>query len=76
MAFLVARDQEGQRARVIRISLNEFGRSIRHRSQCCLHVGSAAPAQFIADDFRLEGVGIPFFFRARRHHIGMPGETQ
>ena len=75
-AFLVAGQQERQRAGVVGMPGDEaLGRS-DHRGQTALHVGGAAAVQHAVAYDRLERVGLPFLARAGRYDVGMTGEAQ
>ena len=74
--LLVAGDQEGDRAAMLRRLAHELGRRRDHRCESALHVGGAAAIQHAVADDRLERIRLPFLERSRRHHVRMARETQ
>ena len=75
-AFLVAGDQEGERARCSRVRGDEFLAGGDHGGEPALHIGGAAAVEQAVADRRLERIGAPFLQRAGRDHVGVPGEAQ
>ena len=75
-AFLVAGDQEGNGARVLRVLGHEGLGGGQHGGEAALHVCRAAPVQPAVLHGGLEGLGAPFLQRAGGDHIGMAGEAQ
>ena len=63
--FLVAGDQEGDGAPVMRVRPHELLGGGHHGGQAALHVGRAAPVEHAVADAGLEGLGAPFLQRAR-----------
>ena len=75
-AFLVAGDQVGDRALVLRVRLHEIFGGGDHGGQRALHVGGAAAKQQAVAHRGLERIALPFFERAGGHHVGVSGEAQ
>ncbi len=71
-AFLVAGDQEGDRAAMAGVLGDEALGGRHHRRQAALHVGGAAAIEHAVADLGLERVRAPFLERARwaRHRYG------
>ncbi len=67
-AFLVAGDDEADRAEIVRHVLERADKS----GDAALHIHRAASVKQIAPDFRHEGVAGPAF--TRRHNVEMPGK--
>jgi hypothetical protein len=74
--FLIAGQQEGQRAAVTRVPRDEACRCGHHRREPGLHVGRAAPVQHTVTDDRLEWVGQPLLARPGRDDVRVTGEAQ
>ena len=75
-AFLVAGDQVGDRALVLRVRLHEVFGGRDHGGERALHVGGAAAKQQAITHCGLERVAFPFFERAGGHHVGVSREAQ
>ena len=76
-AFLVAGDQEGDLAAVVRVVLHEALAGDHHRGQAAFHVGGAAAAEHaVGVDQRLERLVLPLLHRAGGDHVGVAGEAQ
>ena len=75
-AFLVARQQERERAAVIGMRGDKALAGGHHRRESTLHVGGAAAVQDAVAHDRVERIGLPFFARAGRHDVGVTGEAQ
>ena len=75
-AFLVARDQEGDRAGRIGPGGDELLDRDHHRGERALHVGSAAAVQHAVAVRRHERVAGPLVERAGRHDVGVAGERE
>ena len=75
-AFLIAGDQVGDGALVLRVRAHEVFGGGDHGGERAFHVGRAAPEQQAIAHRRLEGIALPFLERAGGDHIGMSGETQ
>ncbi len=74
--LLIARDEEGDRALVPRMRLDEGLGGRHHGGQPALHVGRAPPVKDpIADDGR-ERIAAPLLQRAGRHHVRVPREAK
>ncbi len=75
-AFLVAGEQESERARVVRMLRDESLGGRHHRGEAALHVGGTARIQHAIDDDGFEGVGAPVFARTGRHDVRVTGKAQ
>ena len=75
-AFLVARDQVGDAARMVRMARNESLGRDDHRRQAALHVGRAASVEHAVAHDGLERIGVPFLARSGRDHVRMAGEAE
>ena len=75
-AFLVAGDEEGDRARVIGVRADEFLGRRDHRGEPALHVGSSAAVEQAVADRRREGIAAPLFERTCRDDVGVAREAE
>ncbi len=75
-AFLVARDQEADRARELRMPLGEPAAGVDHRCEAAFHVGRAAADQPVAPDRGGERVDVPLLGRPRRDDVGVAREDE
>ncbi len=75
-SFLIARDQESDRALVLGMGGNELLGSRHHGGQAALHVRGAAAEQKPVPDGGLKRIRAPLFERARWDHVGVPSETE
>ncbi len=75
-AFLVAGDQEADRAGVVRMHGDEFLGGHHEPGDRGFHVGGAAAIELAVAVGRLERVGAPLLHGAGRHHVGVAGEDQ
>ena len=74
--FLVARDQEGDRAGGIGARGDELLDRDHHRGERALHVGGAAAMQHAVAVARHERVAGPLLERPGRHDVGVAGERE
>ena len=74
--FLVAGEQEGQRAAVRRLRSEKLLGGHHHRRERGLHVGGAAAVQPALAVRGHEGVAAPLLQRAGGHHVGVAGEGE
>jgi hypothetical protein len=75
-AFLVARDQEADRAREIRRRVKEGERRGHHAGEPALHVDGAAPIKMAVLDEAAEGIVAPALRIARRHNVVCPAKSR
>jgi len=75
-AFLIARDEIGDRAFVLRVLANEGLGGGDHGGEAALHVGRTAPVQDAVAHHRLERVGFPFLERPGWDHVGVTREAE
>src|SRR5690606_36493165 len=75
-AFLVARDEEGDRAARRAVALQILKRCGERRRQSALHVDGAAAPEHPVGGLARERIETPTFRVARRHHVRMTGEHE
>ena len=75
-AFLVARDQQADRARDPRIAFDERSTGIDHRGETAFHVGRAAADQLVALHGRRERIDVPLLARSARHDVRVAREDE
>ena len=75
-AFLVAGEQEGERAAVIRMACDESLRRDHHRRETALHVRRASAIEATVADLRYEGIGGPVFPGSCRDDVGVTREAE
>ena len=75
-SFLVAGEQEGERATMIRIAGDESLRGDHHRRETALHVRRAAAVKATVADLRHEGIGGPVFPGSCRDDVGVTREAE
>ena len=75
-AFLVARDQQADRARDPRIAFDERSTGIDHRGETAFHVGRAAADQLVSLHGRRERIDVPLLGRSARHDVRVAREDE
>jgi hypothetical protein len=76
VAFLIAGQQDRQRAGMVGMGGNELLGGHHERSHAALHVGRATAVEHAVADLRDERVAAPCLARAGRHHVGMAKQHQ
>jgi hypothetical protein len=75
-AFLVARQQEGQCAVVVRVAGQETLGGRHHGRETALHVRGASAVQQAVLHHRLKGIGVPGLARPGRYDVGVAGKAE
>src|SRR6202011_5986325 len=75
-SFLIAGDEEGNGAAVLRVLPNEFFTGREHRREAAFHVRSAAAVQQTILDNRFKGICAPFIQGSRGHDIGVSDKAE